>query len=194
VLLDRLHQQGSAHDARQPDRSDKRLNITPETGRFLDLLIGEAQPRRIIEVGTSNGYSTIWIARAARRVGATFESIDIIPQKTAAAVENLAEAGLLEYVLLRTVAGTDYLSACPDQFADFVFLDSDRSQYVQWWPSLRRILKFGTLIVDNAISHADELADFQKLIAQHDGLDSIVLPIGKGQMLVRGSTIQRISQ
>ena len=192
ALLGRLHLEGIAHDANEPDRSGKRLNITPETGRFLDLLIGEAQPRRIVEIGTSNGYSTVWIARAGRRVNAMFESIDIDPRKTEASAENLAEAGLLKNVSLRTVSGTDYLSACPDQCADFVFLDSDRSQYVGWWPSIQRILQFGTLMVDNAISHANELADFQQLVAHSGGLDSIVLPIGKGQMLIRARTIRAV--
>src|SRR5258707_13077837 len=65
---------------------------------------------------------------------------------------------------------------------DFIFLDSDREQYVGWWSSLRRILEPGRLIVvDNAISHAHQMEDFSKHVAGSEGYLSSLSPIGNGE-------------
>ncbi|MEZ5941589.1 MAG: class I SAM-dependent methyltransferase [Planctomycetaceae bacterium] len=185
LLLERLYTNGLAHDAGDHERWDRCLNITPETGQFLDILVRETKPTRILELGTSNGYSTIWLARAAKSVGATIDTVDMLPSKTEAARKNLAEAGLLEVVTLHTATVNEFLASFADQSVDFIFLDSDRSQYVTWWPDLLRVLNFGTLIVDNASSHPEEVAELRELIRQRGDLDAVVLPIGKGELVVR---------
>src|SRR5205823_4960240 len=64
-LLDELAAFGRANDARETERARRMLNITPETGQFLAILVRATGARRILEIGTSNGYSTIWLAWAA---------------------------------------------------------------------------------------------------------------------------------
>ena len=184
-LLERLYTDGLSHDAGDHERWNRCLNITPETGQFLDILVREAKPARILELGTSNGYSTIWLARAAKSVGTTIDTVDMLPSKTEAARQNLAEAGLLDVVTLHTATVDEFLASFDDQSADFIFLDSDRGQYVTWWPELLRVLKFGTLVVDNASSHPEEVAELRELIRERRNLDAVVLPIGKGELVVR---------
>jgi len=65
-LLDELARSGAENDARETERARKMLNITPDTGRLLWILVHAARARWILEVGTSNAYSTIWLADAAR--------------------------------------------------------------------------------------------------------------------------------
>ena len=69
ALLDELARLGEANDARETERARKMLNITPDTGRLLWILVHAIRATRLLEIGTSNGYSTIWLADAARTTG-----------------------------------------------------------------------------------------------------------------------------
>ena len=184
AFLSRLYDSGVEHDAVQSARSLKLLNITPETGAFLALLLKEAKPRRILEIGTSNGYSTIWLARASTSFASNVVSVDSLIEKTALAKNNLTEVGLIDSVELITMDAGDYLKEAGDQTFDFVFLDAHRSRYASWWSDLRRVLNWGILVVDNALSHKDEIRPFLKMVRSEASLDQVILPIGKGQMIV----------
>ena len=84
-FLDHLYRDRCRIDAAATSRADRMLNSTPSTGAFLDLLIRDLRPNRILELGTSNGYSTIGIGRAAGIVNATVDTVDVAFQKTVAA-------------------------------------------------------------------------------------------------------------
>ncbi len=129
-ILSRVYEQGVANDAKPIERSAMMLNITPSTGQFLDVLIRDSQPKRILEIGTSNGYSTIWIARAASDHGAAVTSLDKSANKTEMASANLCECGLLDRVNLLTLDAGNFLAQCESNHFDLIFLDSDRTQYV----------------------------------------------------------------
>ena len=185
ALLDRIYADGQTNDASVTDRSHKMLNITPSTGRFLDVLVSDAAPKRILEIGTSNGYSTIWLARAAERIDAKIDSVDCDVEKHSVATQNVRDAGFQGIVSLHTSDAGEFLSTCEPSSYDFVFLDADRSRYVCWTAILLDVIDFGTLVVDNALSHAEEFSPFCHLIASQTALDSVILPIGKGQLVVR---------
>lgn len=185
-LLQRLWQEGRDFDAAESDPSRKRRNITPSTGRFLELLILDERPRRILELGTSNGYSTLWLLRAAVQLGIVVDSVDHSPEKHIEAKANLLAAEALDSVQLHTLDVAEFLRSSPAGCWDLVFLDSNRSRYVEWWPELLRCFAPGVLVVDNAVSHATELLPLQSLIDQHPLLERSVLTIGNGQLLVRG--------
>jgi predicted O-methyltransferase YrrM len=76
TLLDELYQQGQINDARQEDRRQKMLNLEPETAQLISLLVRSSKRRRILEIGTSNGYSTCWLAWSAQQTGGQVSSID----------------------------------------------------------------------------------------------------------------------
>jgi predicted O-methyltransferase YrrM len=78
-LLEQIQRDGVANDAAASQRDRKMLNITATTGQFLDLMVRECRPRRILEIGTSNEYSTIWLARAAAQCNGQVVSIDRSP-------------------------------------------------------------------------------------------------------------------
>ena len=183
-LLDELEKFGEANDASTDDRSGKLLNITHDTGVFLALLIKACKARNVLEVGTSNGYSTLWLADAVGE-GGTVTTVEQAPGKVAMAERNFQRSGLHSRV--HQVAGEagEFIASRGDGEYDFVFLDSDRGQYVGWWPSLQRILADGALIVvDNATSHAHQLEEFNRLLAASEGYVSSLSPIGKGELVI----------
>jgi len=183
-LLRELEQFGKANDAATENRSQKMLNITHDTCVFLALLIKAAGCRDVLEIGTSNGYSTLWLADAVGDDGRV-TTVDRAAHKVDLAARNFQRAGLAPRVRQVTDDADRFLASCSDAAYDFVFLDSDRNQYVAWWSTLQRILQPGCLIVvDNALSHAGELEAFSRAVARSPGYVSSLVPIGNGELVI----------
>src|SRR5579864_1292821 len=99
-LLDEIEEFGRAQDDAQCEHSKKMLNLEPATARLLHFILRSARRRKILEVGTSNGYSTIWIAAAIAPAGGEVISIDRSTHKHALARANIEKAGLEHCVRL----------------------------------------------------------------------------------------------
>jgi predicted O-methyltransferase YrrM len=183
-LAEQILDASRAHDGDQADRRLRFRNVEPETAELLAILIRSTRARRILEIGTSNGYSTIWLADAAETTQGTLVSVEIEPDRTELARANLANAGLTAE--LRTEDGARTLKRATDSSFDFIFLDSERPAYAAYWPNLVRVLRpnGGLLAIDNVLSHADEVEDVTRLIAAEPSVDSVLVPIGAGLRLV----------
>src|SRR5215467_6655595 len=129
TLLEELARFGRDNDARETERPRRMLNITPDTGRLLWILIRAVQATRILEVGTSNAYSTLWLADAARGTGGRVITLEQDPNKVRMARENLNRARYSECVQIVEGAAADGIRGLPGPF-DFVFLDADRANYL----------------------------------------------------------------
>jgi predicted O-methyltransferase YrrM len=172
---------GRGYDAAQPERLNRLRNVEPDTAELLGVLVRAIRSRRILEIGTSNGHSTLWLADAAEAVDGRVETLDIDPRRTELARANLERAGLAGVVDCRTIGAAQALSEYPDAAWDFVFLDAERPEYPGYWPNLRRALAPGaTLAIDNAISHESELQSFNRLLGDDPQLTSARVPIGAG--------------
>jgi predicted O-methyltransferase YrrM len=182
-FLDGLHRRGVAHDADRDDRLERLRNLEPETARHLWVLARAAGARDVLEVGTSNGYGTVWLADAVGPRG-TVVSVDVEPGRSAEAAENLRSAGRADRVRLRTEDAAATLRDAPDAAWDLVLLDAERPAYPDYWPDLRRTLRPGGLLaVDNVLSHPDEVAPFLALVDAAPGVTATVVPVGAGLLL-----------
>lgn len=99
-LLAELEQFGNANDSTTTERPRKMLNITRDTGEFLAVLVRAAVARRVLEIGTSNGYSTLWLASAAQAIGGTVTTIESAEYKIGLATNNFARSGLASHITL----------------------------------------------------------------------------------------------
>ena len=188
--LDELYRRGRYHDSEKPDRRDRLRNIEPETARLLAVLIRALAPRQLLEIGTSNGYSTLWLADAARDVGAAVVSVDVDAERSAQAGVNLAAAGLAEFVELRVEDAALTLATAPAETYDLILLDAERDAYTAYWPDIARVLgPHGLLAVDNAISHAADLEAFEDLISSDDRFIHALCPTGAGLLVLTRSPI-----
>lgn len=182
-LLAELAAFGDTHDNDPANRATRMLNITPDTGDFLAVLVKATGARRILEVGTSNGYSTLWLADAAGDAGIV-TTIERAPAKIAQARANFAQAGLAGRIDQREGDAGDILRELDDGAYDLLFLDSLRTAYLTWWPDLKRVLRLGgLLVVDNATSHPQEMADFTAAVRADSGFTTSLVPVGKGEFL-----------
>ena len=183
-LLKELELFGQENDASISDRPRRMLNITRDTGEFLSLLVRATAARRILEIGTSNGYSTLWLADAVRDAGGAVTTLERSQFKVELAARNFARSGLEKYIVQIEDDAGQVLSGAADASFDLIFLDSERSEYPGWWPDIRRILRpGGLLVVDNATSHPLEMAALISLVQADRGFRSCLVPVGNGEFL-----------
>ena len=183
--IDALYQQFQAHDQAHSDRSKRYRNIEPESAELLNVLIRAQQSKRILEIGTSTGYSTLWLAYAAQATSAKIITLEIDAERSELAHQNAVDFSLDRFVEFLVSDAQDYLHQTTEKF-DFILLDAERDAYCDYWNYLPQILKEkgGLLVVDNVVSHESEVKDFLNLIRDNPKFSTAILPIGAGLFLV----------
>lgn len=156
------------------------LNLEPDTAQLLRILLGSSKRRSLLEIGTSNGYSTIWLAWTVAPHGGRVVSIDRSPQKQKLADANLRRAGLREAVDLRCGDATEIVESLPGPF-DCVFFDADRySAPAQLHALLPKLTPDVLLLADNVLSHPGEIASYLQALEALPDFERVVVPVGKG--------------
>jgi predicted O-methyltransferase YrrM len=130
------------------------IDVTPLQGKFLDLLVRISGARRVLELGTLGGYSTLWLARALP-AGGQVVSLELEPRHAEIARANLQRASILDRVDLRVGPAADSLRALIAEGAapfDFIFIDADKASYPEYLELSLKLARPGTLIVaDNVV-------------------------------------------
>jgi predicted O-methyltransferase YrrM len=184
VLLSELERFGEANDNATAERPRRMLNITRDTGEFLSVLVRATSARRVLEIGTSNGYSTLWLASAAGATGGAVTTVELSDYKVSLAQQNFSRSGLAASITLVQDDAGRVLERAADASFDLVFLDAERPEYPGWWPHLKRVLRpGGLLVVDNATSHPEQMAPFVALVKADTDFTTSLVPVGNGEFL-----------
>jgi predicted O-methyltransferase YrrM len=169
-------------------RDEMLLPVGRATGTLMNLLIKEGKARRILEVGSSFGYSTTWLAEAARAVDGKVVSLELRAPKTEYATQQLSRVGLSRYVEFRVGDALASLKALSGPF-DFVLIDLWKDLYVPVFEHLQGKLAPGALIVaDNMLypeSAAAHAKAYRERVRSTDGMSSVLLQVGNGIELSR---------
>jgi predicted O-methyltransferase YrrM len=183
AAIDRMTDAAARHDATRSDRLDRWRVLEPDAGRFVWFLAQTTCARNIVEIGTSRGVSTLWLAEAARTNGGRVRSFDTDPEALRDAARVIGEAGLADHVELRLEDGGKGLAAMGDAEVDLLFLDAERTEYPSWWPHPVRVLRTGgVLVADNALSHPEEIAPLRELLLA-DLTAVTTIAVGKGELV-----------
>jgi predicted O-methyltransferase YrrM len=179
-LLREIEEHGRENDARATERPRMMLNLEPASAQLLSILVRASGVTRAVEVGTSNAYSTIWLAWSLAPAGGRIISIDRNPDKHALARENLQRANLQDRVELRTGDAAELVRQLTGTF-DLVFLDADRRKF----PEILQILlpklaPKALVIADNVLSHPEEIAEYLQMISSLADFQHTTVPVGKG--------------
>jgi len=179
-LLHEIEEHGRANDAHETDHSRRMLNLEPASAQLLSILARASGVKRVLEFGTSSGYSTIWLAWSVAPVDGSIISIDRNPHKHALAVENLRRAGFLDRAELRTGDVTEIVRELAGPF-DLVFLDADRRKFPEILKIVLPKLASKVLVIaDNVTSHPEEIEDYLRVITNMPDFQHTTVPVGKG--------------
>ncbi|MHC5164950.1 MAG: O-methyltransferase [Planctomycetota bacterium] len=172
------------------DRTDgtsrmKRLRqIPPETGKFIAMLAASAPEGNTIEIGTSAGYSTMWLALACRLLQRKIKTFEILDEKAMLARETFKLAEIEDVVELVHGNALEYLDACKN--ISFCFLDAEKEIYEDCYEKIvPNMVSGGLLIADNAINHEATLRPMLNRALDDSRMDAMIVPIGKGELVCR---------
>ena len=167
---------------------DLLLPIGRAAGTFLNLLIKEAKAKSILELGTSYGNSTIWLAEAAQQTGGRVISLDLAGYKQDHARQMLDRAGLAPFVEFRTGDALAELESMPGPF-DFVLVDIWKDLYVPCLDRFYPKLSPGALIAADNMVHPAQSNEhayrYRQAVRAKSGIESVLLTIGNGIELSR---------
>jgi predicted O-methyltransferase YrrM len=164
--------------------NERLRQIPPVTGRFLALLAAGAPGGEIIEIGTSAGYSTMWISLACRDTNRRMTTFEVLDNKIAIAQETIELAGIKDLVTLVHGDARAYIAEMAP--IAFCFLDAEKDVYQDCYDRVvSNMTPGGLLLVDNVISHAQYLESFVNGAALDKRVDAVVVPIGKGLLFCR---------
>lgn len=163
---------------------DRLRQIPPETGKFIALLAASAPSGKYIEIGTSAGYSTLWLALACREIGRKITTFEILDSKIKLAEETFRSAEVTDVVELVHGEARNSIKSLND--IAFCFLDAEKELYAECYELVvPRLVSGGLFVADNAISHAGELRSTLDRAMTDPRVDAMVVPIGKGELVVR---------
>ncbi len=182
--MEELEQRDAADRVDGTARLDRLRQIPPETGRFIALLAATAPAGVWIEIGTSAGYSALWIALACRERGQTLTTFELLASKAAMAAETVSAAGVSDVV---TLVEGDFLSHVGQLGPiGFCFLDAEKEIYGSCYEAIiPRLVPGALLVADNAINHRATLQPMLDVALSDPRVDALVVPIGKGELVCR---------
>ena len=181
------------YDLEQRDREDRedgtprlqRLRqIPPITGQFVALLAAASPDGAMIEIGTSAGYSSMWIIQACKLLGRKLTTFEIMPEKIALAKETFQLAEVTPYVTLKEGDARMFLKDIKE--IAFCFLDAEKEVYEDCYELVvPHLVKGGLLVADNAINHRETLQPVLDRALSDERVDAMIVPIAKGELVCR---------
>jgi caffeoyl-CoA O-methyltransferase len=167
----------------EPDQ--EMLAITADTGIFFSVLLKAIRARRILEVGTSAGFSTLWFADAiGKNRNTKIITIEMNPQKVEWALKNFKEAGFDKIIEIKQGLALDLLQNLKGKF-DFVFLDADKENIIRYFDLVLPSVRIGGIIAADNMLYPDHFRPVMRKYARHvhskPNTQSITVPIGLGE-------------
>ena len=146
------------------------MNVPRVDGEFLHDFIVERGYKRGLEIGTSNGYSAIWMGMALRKTGGKLVTLEIDKRRASLARKNFARVKLGEVIELREGDALEIIPGLSGPF-DFVFIDAWKPDYIRYFRMVfPKVRVGGAILAHNVLSHGSEMRDFLEVIQDHPGL------------------------
>lgn len=165
-------------------RLQRLRQIPPETGKFIAMLAKFAPEGKWVEIGTSAGYSTLWIALACREVGQRVTTFEVLDEKVELARETFSAADVEDVVKLQPGDARDHLKNM--ERVSFCFLDAEKEVYADCYEAVvPKLVQGGILVADNAINHRETLQPMLDRALADSRVDAMIVPIGKGELVCR---------
>ena len=186
-------------------------NIDPAAGQVLQAIIHVKKPKKILEVGTSNGYSAILMGKVASLYGGHITTIEFFGERFELAKKNIAEANLSETIEVLQGDAVEIMERFPlltkeglgevsdtqltpsnspfvrgrEPLFDFIFLDANKQEYTLYFKAAMKIINpHGIIVADNTVSHAKKISAFFQAVSEEPRAQALELSIGTGLMII----------
>ena len=160
-------------------------NIPRKTGVLINMFIKMMNIQSVLEIGTSNGYSGIWIAKALKQTGGKLTTIEFYDKRQSVAIENFTKCGVVDIVRPLQGSACDILESLDEnEKFDFVFIDANKREYVKYFELVKPHLTEKALIIaDNITSHAEKVQTFIDAIDADDEFQYEIVEVPGGILI-----------
>jgi predicted O-methyltransferase YrrM len=192
TVLQNIEAFGRSNDARETDRARRMLNLERSTAELIHFLVLSSARKRILEIGTSNGYSALWLGSALRKIpqAQPLLTIEHDAGKVQQARLNIANAGFSETITVHAGSATEIVRNLPGPF-DCVFFDADRiSAPEQLHILLPKLERDVLLLADNILSHPEEVAGYLREFEHLPEFVTSTVTVGKGLHIAYRTGVQ----
>lgn len=173
--------QSKLHELEQTQ--DEFWNISPEVGKFLYIMAKTKRAKNILELGTSNGYSTLWLALAAKELKATITTIEYHQCRVDLARKNFEQCGLTDIIQSYQGKIIPFLETTKEQF-DFVFIDACKYEYIEYFKLLKNLIPKDSIIIsDNITSHKNSVEDYVQYSSNSKEFKTLFIPMDQGILI-----------
>ena len=159
-------------------------NVSPQTGNFMGILIKAVNAENVLEIGTSNGYSSIWLSDALKETGGKLTTIEYWEKRQCLARENIKKCGLSDVVTFKIGEAYEVITSEINDKFDIVFMDANKEEYTKFFEAVHPLLKKGgVLLADNVLSHAKKVKPFIDEITSRNDYRAQVLDLPDGLLI-----------
>ena len=162
-------------------------NVDRPSANFLNMMVKITNSKSALEIGTSNGYSGIWIAKALKQTGGHLTTLEYWEKRSSLAVENFKKAGVDDIITVITGDAIEILKEMKEKKShkfDFIFVDANKAEYIEYYKSYDNLLCDGGIIIaDNILSHYKKTKDFVETLMNNPNYQSQILNFEAGMML-----------
>ena len=162
-------------------------NISRATAEFLYLSIIEHNAQNVLEVGTSNGYSGLWLSKALKKTGGKLTTIEYYPKRQDIAIENFTKCGTIDVVTTHIGSACQVINNFPDDMKfDFIFVDANKKESIDYFNLIHpHLVKGGIYTCDNVLSHEEKVRPFIEAINAHPDYENVILNLPAGLSFAR---------
>lgn len=159
-------------------------NISHQTGNFINILIKSIKAKNVLEIGTSNGYSGLWIADALKETGGHLTTIEFWEKRQCLARENFSKCSLEDVITCKIGSAYEIITGEIKEEFDMVFIDANKQEYIKFFEAVHPLLKKGGIILaDNIISHKEKVKPFVDAISNHNEYQVQILDLPDGLLI-----------
>ena len=160
-------------------------NIPRKTGVLINTFIKMMGIKSALEIGTSNGYSGLWIAKALKETGGKLTTIEFYEKRQSVAIANFEKCGVADIIRPLQGSACEVLEALgPEEKFDFVFIDANKREYVKYFELVKPLLTDKCLIIaDNITSHAEKVQTFIDAVDADDEFQYEIVEVPGGILI-----------
>ncbi len=165
-------------------------NVTETVGKFLNIMIKIKEPKNILEIGCANGYSTIWMAEAAKKIKSKITTIDFSEPTFKEAQKNIQEVGFNKIVDFHLGNALKIIPSFKDKKFDFIFIDGQKRSYLDFWNLIQNKMTSDAIVIfddilafhkktESLVKHLKKEINFEQVVLPIDEVDGILMLIRK---------------